>query len=392
MELDRTFARRLGVGLVVLALFALVAYVAVRFITVVVFAIFLYYAVRPIYRFLERFGLPRRVRALLSLVVFGIPFIVLLAYTIAIVVLEVQTFLAAYDVQDQVIDQALEQVGVVGFDLEEMQEVLTGAASQASLSVVLVSLFGTISLVSSAFVQLLILVVLTYYMLIDGPRLVSWLITTYDESGVVDEFVRAVDPELSMTLFGNIVNVFVTAIAGVATFYTYNFFAPEVVQVPFPALIGALAGIGSLIPVVGIKLVYIPVTIGLGAMAWLAGDLSLLAPVGVLLVVSAIVVDFIPDFFIRAHISGDRTHTGMLLVSYIVGPAVFGFYGLFLLPIVLILVLNGTRILLPYAVSGDRSGSRQSRLDEYPDRTVRTETSEDSPDETQNLSPASSER
>ncbi|WP_255192049.1 AI-2E family transporter [Natronobeatus ordinarius] len=367
MELDRTFARRVGIGLVVLALFLLAAYVAVRFIAVLVFAVFLYYAVRPIYRFLERFGLPRRVRAILALVLFGVPFVVLLAYTLAIVALETQAFVEAYDVQDQVIEQTLEEVDVTGVDLEELQQVATGAAAQASLGVVLVSLAGAVDLLGSAFVQFLILVILTYYMLIDGPRFVSWLLETFDESGVLTAFVRATDPELSMTLFGNIVNVFVTAIVGVATFYTYNLFAPAAVQVPFPALIGALAGIGSLIPVVGIKLVYVPVTVVLAANAWLAGDLSLLVPVAVLFAVSAVVVDFIPDFFIRAHISGKQTHTGMLLVAYIVGPVVFGFYGLFLVPILLILVINATYVLLPYVLSGDPPDSRQSRLQEYAD-------------------------
>ncbi|GAB7019670.1 AI-2E family transporter [Halostagnicola bangensis] len=377
MEYDRTFARRFVVGLVVLALFALVAYVAVRFIAVLVFAVFLYYAVRPIHRFLERFGLPRRVRAGLALVLFGVPFIILVAYTIAIIALETQTLLEAYDVQGQMIDQILDEAGIA--DFEEFQNLLSGAVSQASLGVLGVTLLGTINLLSSVFVQLLILVVLTYYMLVDGPRFVSWLLETFDESGVMDEYIRAVDPELSMTLFGNIVNVFVTAIVGIATFYTYNLFAPAAVQVPFPALIGALAGIGSLIPVVGIKLVYLPVTALLAVTAWLTGGLSLLVPVGVLLIVSAVLVDFIPDFFIRAHISGDQTHTGMLLVSYIVGPVVFGFYGLFLLPILLILVINAAHVLLPYVLSGNRPPSRQSRLQEYTDGKSDPTTSDPTP-------------
>lgn len=373
MEFDRIFARRVAVGLLVLTLFAVVAYVAMRFIAVIVFAVFLYYAVRPIFRSLERFGLPRRPRAGLALVLFGVPFVLLVGYTIAIIALEAQTLLETYDVQGPVFAQTLEQVGVG--DFEELQAILSGAISQASLSVIGVSFLGAISVLSSAFVQLLILVVLTYYMLVDGPRFVSWLLDRFDESGVMGEYVRAVDPELSMTLFGNIVNVFVTAIVGIATFYVYNFFAPAAVAVPFPELMGALAGVGSLIPVVGIKLVYLPITALLAMNAWVSGDLSLLVPVGVLLVVSAVIVDFIPDFFIRAHISGDQTHTGMLLVSYVVGPVVFGFYGLFLLPIVLILVINATHVLVPYVLSGNQSVTRQSRLREYADQSSLSERS-----------------
>ncbi len=368
---DRELRRRIGLGLVVLAIAAVVGYIVWRFVAAVVFAVFLYYAVRPIYRSLERFGLPRRVRAGLALVLFGVPFLLLVGYTVAIVALEIQGVVETYDLQTQLVEGAIEEFGVAGIDLNELQESLAGAGAQASLGVVLVSLGGAVSAVGSALVQMLVIVVVTYYMLIDGPRLVAWIVATFDESGALRRYARAVDPELSLTLFGNIVNVFVTAIVGVSTFYAYNFFVPPTVEVPFPALVGALAGLGSLIPVVGIKLVYVPVTLGLAATAVLSGDLALLVPVGILFGVSAVVIDFIPDFFIRALVSGDRTHTGLLMVSYIVGPVVFGFYGLFLVPIMLVLASNAATILLPY-VLGSTPG-RQSRLEEYREGTPEDE-------------------
>ncbi len=367
MEYDHALGRRLLVGAFVAALFALVAYIAYSFLAVLVFAVFLYYAVRPIHRSLTRFGLPIRIRAGLSIVLFGIPFVLLLGYTLAVIAIETQQLLDAYDIEAAFVDQLLEGTDLATLDPGELQSVVTDVASPDSLGVLLANLLEIVGLVSGALVQFLVLVVLTYYMLVDGPRLVGWLLATYDESGVARRYVRAVDPELSMTLFGNIVNVFVTAIAGVLTFYTYNLLAPATVAVPYPGLIAALAGIGSLIPVVGIKLVYIPVVGLLAATAWSTGDLSLLVPVAGLLVVSAVVVDFIPDFFIRAHISGDATHTGMLLVAYVVGPVVFGFYGLFLAPILLILVINAVSVLVPFVLSGETEGMRQTTLEEFTD-------------------------
>lgn len=367
MEYDHALGRRLLVGAFVAALFALVAYIAYSFLAVLVFAVFLYYAVRPIHHSLTRFGLPTRIRAGLSIVLFGIPFVLLLGYTLAVIAIETQQLLDAYDIEAAFVDQLLEGTDLATLDPGELQSVVTDVASPDSLGVLLANLLEIVGLVSDALVQFLVLVVLTYYMLVDGPRLVGWLLATYDESGVARRYVRAVDPELSMTLFGNIVNVFVTAIAGVLTFYTYNLLAPATVAVPYPGLIAALAGIGSLIPVVGIKLVYIPVVGLLAATAWSTGDLSLLVPVAGLLVVSAVVVDFIPDFFIRAHISGDATHTGMLLVAYVVGPVVFGFYGLFLAPILLILVINAVSVLVPFVLSGETEGMRQTTLEEFTD-------------------------
>ncbi|MFC7113779.1 AI-2E family transporter [Natronoarchaeum sp. GCM10025703] len=368
MNYDRSFGRRLLVGGFVAALFVLVAYVAYSFLAVLVFSVFLYYAVRPIHRSLARFDLPTRVRAMLALVLFGIPFVLLIGYTLAIVAIETQDFLMTYDVEASYLQQVLEGSDLAALDLTQLQGLLTDAATPGSIGVLLANLGVVISLVSGAIVQFLVLVVLTYYMLVDGPQLVDWLFTTYDESGVGRRYAQAVDPDLSLTLFGNIVNVFITAIVALVTFYGYNLFAPPTIEIPYAGLVAALAGIGSLIPVVGIKLVYVPVVGLLAVNAWTAGDLSLLLPVAGLLAVSGVLVDFIPDFFIRAHISGAETHTGLLLLSYVVGPVVFGFYGLFLAPILLILVLNAVRILLPYALAGESVGMRQARLEEFGER------------------------
>ncbi len=47
------------------------------------------------------------------------------------------------------------------------------------------------------------------------------------------------------------------------------------------------------------------------------------------LVLTIVVVDTIPDLVLRPYLSGERTHVGLLMLAYIFGPIVFGFYGLF---------------------------------------------------------------
>jgi predicted PurR-regulated permease PerM len=349
---DREFVRRLTVGLFVLGLLLVVAYAALAFLAVVVFAVFLYYAVRPVFRSLDRFGLSRRLRALLSLAAFGVPFLVLLGYTVAVIALEVQAFLEQRGLLEDATQRIAAELNIAGLDLSEL-ETLVGNGTTGQADVVLQSLLGAASAVGSAIVQFILIVVLVYYMLVEGPDLVAWLLDTYDDSGILRAYARAVDPELSKTLFGNIVTIFITAILAIGTFYTFNAFVPPLIEIPFPALAGALAGACSLIPVIGIKIVYIPITVGLGANAWLADEPELLGPLVVLAVVSAVLVDFVPDIFVRAKVSSEQTHDGLLIVAYIVGPALFGFYGLFLAPVILIATTNATRILLPYALSGE---------------------------------------
>lgn len=363
MSTDRDLLRRVAAGLAIAAVALVVAYALSEFIAVAVFAVFLYYAIRPIFRQLSRLGLGRRVRAMLSILLFGLPFLVLIAYSVAIVAVEIRSFVDEQDVIAGGTDRLTDELNIAGLDLDALGD-LAGGSSQTSLELAAQSLLDAASLVGGFFVQVLLVVIAAYYMLVDGPRLIQWLLDTYDETGVSRRYVREVDGELSLALFGNIVNVFITAIVAIGTFYVYNALTSAAISIPFPAVLGALAGIGSLVPVVGIKLVYVPLCLGLGANAWLAGQPELLVPVAVLFVVSAIVVDFIPDFVIRAQVSSDNTHSGLLLIAYIVGPSAFGFYGLFLAPIVLICATNAVTVLLPYALGG-HTDPAQTRLDRF---------------------------
>jgi len=352
--------RRLALGAGIGALFLVVGYAMLSFAAVLVFAVFLYYAVRPIFRFLARLRLGRRLRAVLSLVLFGVPFLVLLAYAVAIVAAEIQSLLDT-DTADRIVNE----LNIASLDLDQAQSLATGEGIDASLDTVADGLLSAAGTVGSLFVQLLLILLVTYYLLVDGPRVTAWLLDTYDDSGAGRRYLAAVDDELGIALFGNIVNVFATAIIAIGVFLLYNLLAPSVVAVPYPGLLGALAGIGSLIPVIGIKLVYVPLTTGLAGAAWVADEPELLPAVGVLFVVSAVVIDFIPDFLIRALISSEDTHTGLLIIAYIVGPSVFGFYGLFLAPILLVCLTNAVTVLLPYVVSGETAERAQSRLDQY---------------------------
>lgn len=358
MNLDANTQRRIVIAVLAGALFLIVGYALFAFVAVLVFAVFLYYAVRPIFRSLERLPLGRRFRAMLSIILFGLPFLVLIAYAVAIVALELRELL-----NSGTTDRIVAELNIGGLDLESLETLVAGEQSEIDVDTVIDALLGATDIVGSVLIQLLLVVIIAYYMLVEGPRLVAWLLESYDESGTLRRYVEEVDPELSLALFGNIVNVFVTAIIAIVTFYLYNLAVPSTITVPFPALVGALAGIGSLIPVVGIKLVYVPVTVGLGANAWLADEPELFGPIVVLILVCGVVIDFIPDFVIRAQVSSDQTHTGMLLIAYIIGPAAFGFYGLFLAPILLICTTNAITVLLPYVVSGRTDG--QTTLEEY---------------------------
>ncbi|MFC7074641.1 AI-2E family transporter [Halovenus rubra] len=365
MELNRDVARRGIIGAAVFLLLATVAYIGLAFISTVVFSIFLYYAVRPLYRYLCRLGFPRRLGAFTALVSFGTPFLALIGYTAAIVVFEIENLLESNDIATEAQADITDELDIGSLSVQELQTQLSNVDALPSLETVADMLFDVTGTVSGLFLQLLIIIFAVYYMLVDGPQLVSWFVDTYDDDGLLRTYMTVVDSELSATLFGNIANIFVTGIIAIVSFLGFNLLVPSTIAVPFPVLAGILIGVGTLIPVIGIKLVYLPIVAGIGANAWLVDKPGLIVPVVGLLVFSAIVLDFIPDLFIRAQFSGEKTHSGLLMIAYIVGPSLFGFYGLFLLPILLILGINAITILVPYVLSGESQTPEQSTLSEF---------------------------
>jgi len=388
MEYSTDLGRRVLLALAGVALLLVVGLVLSQFLPTLVFTVFLYYASRPIYRRLGRLPLPelfleqavpyqKQAHAAATIFFFLLPFVILVGYTLVLIIPELQAFFgegglgAAYlsrfqELQGGSLPEPLAGLGlneVLAMGPAEVFDLLRNATVQSWLGRVSDTLIGSVSLLTSLLLRVFIMFAGTYYLLTDGPRLVGWFLDTFDGSGVLSKYAAAVDDELSSILFGNILNALVTGVIGIFVFSLYNLVAPGSVQIPFAPLVGALTGIGSLIPVVGMKIVYLPVAGLLAVSAVVTGQTAALAWVALFLVVTLVVVDTIPDFLIRPYVSGDLTHVGLLMFAYILGPIAFGFYGIFLGPILLVLVAQFFRIIVPYVITGSVETTQTSLAD-----------------------------
>ena len=365
--------KRFVIALFGLAVAAIVGYIAYRFIAPLTVAVFLYYSTRRLFHELERFHLPVRVRAVVSLSLIGVPLIGLLSYTVLLSLIEARRFIDKYPVAETVGAEnswvgdlaALSNPtfdGIVSaYQSGQLDPLIEFVSAQASLLA---------STLSGLVLNLIIIIIVTYYLLLDGSKFHEWLLT-FDDDAVVREYLETADAELEAVLYGNLLNVIAISIIAVVTYTGYNMVVPAAVEVPYPALAGAITGIASLIPVIGMKIVYLPLA-GVAAVPTLLGDdLSLLVYIVGFLVVAAIVVDTIPDIILRPYFSGETTHVGLLMLAYIFGPVVFGFHGLFLAPIILVLALTFANTALIRLLGGDPDDTGpkvprgQRRLDEF---------------------------
>ncbi|MEA5386515.1 AI-2E family transporter [Haloarculaceae archaeon H-GB2-1] len=185
------------------------------------------------------------------------------------------------------------------------------------------------------------------------------------EREVVETYLVRVDRNLRIIFFGNILNALVTGLIAVVVYLVLNAFAPSVVAIPRPAFVGLLVGAASLVPAIGIKLVTWPIGLYLLARAALVDPNTLWFP-AVFVVVSAVVVDYIPDQLLRPYVSGRSLHVGAVMLAYLFGPFLFGWYGIFLGPFLLVVVYEFGQCVVPWLLAPEEwSPESPARTDAF---------------------------
>ncbi|MDS0258989.1 AI-2E family transporter [Haloarcula sp. S1CR25-12] len=361
----------IGFGLV---LAATLLYVVYSFIGTFVFGIFLYYATRPLYRRVYRRVRQRSVAALLSLFLLALPVLVLLYYTIAIAVQEFSQFAETTDLGPYA--AAVEPYINVSEIVQNPQTLLSDATGPETVVTTLGQFVGYLGVIGTGLIHAFVMFALAFYLLRDGPRLAEWVKGFLDHRGVLDRYFHEVDRSFHKVFYGNILNAIVTGAIGALAFSVVDFVAPTGLAVPYPALTGLLAGAASLIPIIGMKIVYVPMALYLAVDAGLdGGDWWFVA---LFVGVAFVIVDTIPDLVVRPYVSGGGSlsfgpfgssraepeperntglHTGTLMFAYVLGPFLFGWYGLFLAPMILVLVVHFARFVLPVIVRGESQPS-----------------------------------
>ena len=340
-----------------LALAAAVGYVLYSFVGTFVFGIFIYYATRPVYDRIRRRIPQPSVAAAVAIFALALPALLLVGYALLIVAAQVTALTdeGIFDptripgVTPELIALLSNPEALLAIDwsryltpdvIDRIAESLSGALDAAAF-------FGT------ALLHLFIMLALAFYLLRDGGRLSRYFVTQFgDDGGVLEAYADAVDRDYRSIFFGNILNAIVTGTIAVISYSLLNTVAPPDGAIPAAALIGLIAGAASLVPIVGMKLVYVPVAAFMTAVAVATGGSRTLWFVALFVVVSFLVVDTIPDLVLRPYVSGRSLHVGAVMLAYTLGPLLFGWYGIFLMPMLLVLVVHFVRIVLPELVEG----------------------------------------
>ncbi|WP_254543803.1 AI-2E family transporter [Halomarina pelagica] len=355
---------RAALWVAALVLLGAILFVGYSYAGTVVLALFVYYVTRPVYSRLRRVIPAPTLAVFVALVVVALPAVVVFGWALALALQELFRLVESgaldpyREYLQPFVDFSTLAVDVDTLAREAMRLVEAGPPTDGLLRGALDAVTVSFGVLAGVGIHLFIAFTLAFYLLRDDHRIGSWARRTFDLDGtVVETYVRTVDRDLRNVFFGNILNAFLTGAIGTVAYTALDAIAPSsAVALPVPALLGMLTGVASLVPVVGMKLVYVPVFLALLARGALADPSTLWFPL-VFAGVSIVIVDAIPDVILRPIVSGRTLHVGALMLAYLFGPLLFGWYGIFLGPFLLVVVLEFARIVLPWLLDPERDAT-----------------------------------
>jgi len=330
---------RTGWWALTLALGAAFAFVFYSFVGTFVFGVFLYYGLRPLQHRLQRHVSPG-IAAIVALLVVALPTLVIVSSLAVVGIGELLTVAEGAPIEETITSYV--DLSRVSDPLDGVEQVVASGAGPVQR--VVAASAGVMLFLTDVLLHLFIAVTVAFYLLRDDDNIRGWFESSVADRGApAHAYATAVDRDLGTIYFGNVLLVAVVAAITLVFYHGFNLVAPASLTVPFPTALALLTGVASMVPIVVGKLVYVPLTAYLGVVAARTDPSLLLFPIG-LFVACLVFADLIPMALLLPRIAGRKTHVGLVLFAYILGPILFGWYGLFLGPLLLVLGIQLVRI------------------------------------------------
>lgn len=330
-----------------LILLAVVVKMSNKFRAWIVLGIYFYYMARPISRRFERRMSSSSVGAAVTLLFIAIPLVLVITVVGIVAIARLKTHLPASLTPDALL-ALLEHLPVVGPDARKFVQTVSPER-------LLNTALGVVRSVANTGFQLLLTVLFALILLVHDRRIARWFQTTVlDENRSWSSYLVRVDRGIKSIYFGYTITIFVIIILSGILYYLLNFMAPAGVQIPSPVLLAVLTGLFSLFPGVGRPLFFLLITGYLTMLAMRTAPSNLWFPL-VFLVLMLGIFGNVVRIYIRPKLSGRRVFPlPLVMFAYLLGPPIFGWYGIFLGPLVLAFLYPFLRLVLPGLLYPDR--------------------------------------
>ncbi|QPV62415.1 AI-2E family transporter [Halosimplex litoreum] len=364
---DDVAPRRLAWWVLGLGLLGVLAFVALRFLPWLVFGLFIYYVSRPITRRLEsRVGSPGLV-AMLTLLLIVLPVVLLLGALLVVAAGQFASALANVPLED-----LLGRLPVGPADLPdtptEVYDVTVTLIRDPSVQAVVGSVTGLIGAVGATLYNVFVSLLIGFFLLVSDRGIAGWFESeVFGEDSLAVRYLSTVDEGLRSIFFGYTLTILAIVVLTSVIYTAFDLLAPGDIAIPSIVLLAVVTGVFTLVPLVGRSIVYFLIAGVMAAQAATTDPRLLWYPV-LFLAVMMLAFDNVVRTYIRPYLSGRMFNTGLVMFAYLFGPALFGWYGIFLGPVLLVFVVVFMRLVLPLLANPDRElppAEREVTLDEF---------------------------
>jgi len=227
---------------------------------------------------------------------------------------------------------------------QQLRNLFSGALGRVTTAAGLVFFIG---------VRVFLMLVFLFYLLRDDHKLAGWFRESVGEDALVVSVLEDADDHLETLFVGNFISIVALGTIALVVYNGMDLIAPQDVSVPYPFLLGLLTGVGTIVPGIGIKVVYYPLAAYLFVVTYFTGG-PLWFPI-TFLVLTQVLVDIVPDIFLRSYFSAGDLNMGLVMLAYVIGSIAFGWWGVFFGPIMLIVVVVVSRQVFPVVAKEFRS-------------------------------------
>ncbi len=363
IRIERPNLRWWVVGAIV---FGIVAVVAYTFLPWVVFGVFIYYVARPINRLIGNRVGNGNLSAALSLLLIVVPIVLFLGVFLSIAIGQITTF--ANTAAAAKLLGGIPKITIPN-DPNKLLNTASTTLKSPSVQSALTSAQSFAGAVASSMFMFFLSLLLGFFLLVEDERLARWGKEQLlgDDSLSID-YLEAIDSGLNSIYFGYTLTIFVIMILTAVIYNLFNFFAPDNLLIPLTILLAVITGIFTLVPLVGRSVVYIAIAAFLALGAIQRNPADLWYPF-VFFLFMTLAFDNVVRTYIRPYLSGKLFHLSLVMFSYLLGPILFGWYGVFLGPLLMVIVVQFFGVVVPQL----RGENPNSRLDIGPTTTKETD-------------------
>lgn len=355
---------RLGWWILGLVLLAVLGLVVDQYLPWLVFGLFIYYVARPITQRLERRIASPTLVAALTLLLIVVPIVVMIGAILLVALGQLVTAVA-----DLPVDRILAQLPVQISDLPntptEVYDTTVVLIQDPSVQNLIGSVGGAVGAIGATLFNMFISLLIAFFLLVSDRNIADWFESNvFGEDSLTTDYLSVVDRGLGSIYFGYTMTIFAVIVLSAIIYTVFNVFAPGELAIPSAVLFAVVTGLFTLVPLVGRSIVYFLIAATLALQAVAADPRLLWFPL-VFLAVMIVAFDNLVRTYIRPYLSGRLLNTGLVMFAYLFGPPLFGWYGIFLGPFLMVFIVTFVRMILPVLAGRDRD-----RVDVEPEHTL----------------------